>query len=280
MRASADPGNVRTLHYRRRVRLRALVQRALLGRQRRNPPECPPGWTTAPPDFVGVAAQRSGTTWWYHLVESHPRVVEHDRLKELHYLTKFWNRPFTDADAATYERFFPRPPDHLAGEWSPGYLSHFWIPSLLQRVAPGAQILLLLRDPVERFRSGLVLQSETRRVNFTGAGTAFRIGCYGSQLEQLLSYFAPERVLVLQFERCIRDAKGELARTYGFLGLEDDFVPADIGERRNESRGAKPELPEHTTAALVRAYEPEVRRLVALTPQIDLSLWPNFTHLS
>jgi hypothetical protein len=262
------------------VRIRALLQRAVLGRRRSKPPQCPPGWRTAPPDFVGVAAQRSGTTWWYHLVESHPRVVERKTLKELHYLTQFWNRPFTDADAATYARHFPRPEGHLAGEWSPGYLSHFWVPQLLHRAAPGARVLLLLRDPVERFRSGLVLQSETRKVNFTGAGTAFRIGCYGSQLEQLLTYFPREQVLVLQFETCVRNPQQELARTYGFLGLDDDFVPADIGERRNEGSGQKPTLPEHTHAALVRAYEPEVRRLAALVPEIDVSLWPSFAHLA
>jgi hypothetical protein len=117
-------------------------------------------------------------------------------------------------------------------------------------------------------------------VNFTGAGTAFRIGCYGSQLEQLFSYFSPERVLVLQFERCTLDAKHQLARTYGFLGLDDGFVPADIAERRNESRAKKPTLPGHTTSALVTAYEPEVRRLLALTPDVDVSLWPNFSQLA
>lgn len=256
------------------------MQRALLGRQRRRPPPCPEGWTTGPPDFVGVAAQRSGTTWWYHLVESHPRVVERKRLKELHYLTQFWSRPFTDADAAIYARHFPRPPEHLAGEWSPGYLSHFWVPALLHRAAPAARVIVLLRDPVERFRSGIGLQSETRPVNFTGAGTAFRIGCYGSQLEQLFSYFSPEQVLILQFERCTLDAKQELARTYGFLGLDDGFVPPDISEHRNESRSKKPTLPDHTRSALVTAYEPEVRRLLALAPDIDASLWPNFSHLA
>jgi hypothetical protein len=229
---------------------------------------------------VGVAAQRSGTTWWYHLVESHPQVVVRERLKELHYLTQFWNRPFTPADATTYAQHFPRPPGHLAGEWSPGYLSHFWVPALLQTAAPDARILVLLRDPVERFRSGLALQGETRPVNFTGAGTAYRIGCYGSQLEQLFSYFSPERVLVLQFERCTSDAKMELARTYRFLGLDADFVPPDIAERRNESRAKKPGLEDHTRAALVRAYEPEVRRLASLVPEIDVSLWPNFKHLT
>jgi hypothetical protein len=263
------------------VQLRAieLVRRARLARQRRKLPHCPSGWTTAQPDFVGVAAQRSGTSWWYHLVESHPQVVTRKSDKELHYFNRFWGQEFTDEDAATYARHFPRPAGHFAGEWSPGYLSHFWIPALLRRAAPDARLLVLLRDPVERFRSGLGLQSETRRLNFTGAGTALRVGCYGSQLEQLFIHFPPEQVLVLQFERCTLDAKGELARTYGFLGL-DDFVPTDIADRRNESRVSKPALPEHTHASLIEVYEPEVRRLASLAPEIDLSLWPSFAQLA
>ena len=28
-------------------------------------PEVPDGWATGPPDFVGVGAQRCGTTWWF-----------------------------------------------------------------------------------------------------------------------------------------------------------------------------------------------------------------------
>jgi hypothetical protein len=250
-----------------------------LARQRRKVPPCPSGWTTAPPDFVGVAAQRSGTTWWDYLVESHPDVVSRESDKELHFFNSYWGREFTDEDAAKYARYFPRPEGKISGEWSPGYLSHFWVAPLLRRSAPDARILVLLRDPVERYRSGLGLQSETRRLNFTGAGTALRVGCYGSQMEQLLAHYPKEQVLVLQFEKCLIDAKGELLRTYDFLGL-DEFVPADIAERRNESRVTKPDLPTHARGSLVEVYTPEVRRLVSLVPEIDLSLWPNFTKLT
>ena len=34
-------------------------------------PECPAGWTTGAPDFVIIGAQKSGTTWWQGLMESH-----------------------------------------------------------------------------------------------------------------------------------------------------------------------------------------------------------------
>jgi Sulfotransferase family len=261
------------------MRMTAVVRRAVSGHGRARAPRPPSGWSTGPPDFVGVGAQRAGTTWWYHLVESHPHVVQRKALKELHFLTRYWQRPFTDADVESYAQFFPRPPGQIAGEWSPGYMAHFWVPALLRRAAPDARVLVILRDPVERYRSGLALQSETRRPSFAGASTAFRLGCYASQLAQLYGCFSAEQILVLQQERCVRDPGSELARTYGFLGLDHDFRPHDIAERRNEARTQKPTLPQHSLDSLVAAYEPEVRGVAALVPELDLSLWRNFAHL-
>ncbi len=263
-----------------RVQIGALWRRVRRDARRRRPPHCPDGWSTARPDFVGLGAQRAGTTWWYDLIASHPRVVHRGALKELHYLRQFWDRPFTEADAESYARHFPRPAGHLSGEWSPGYLSYFWVPPILARAVPSARLLVLLRDPVERYRSGQALQSQTRRPSFSGAATAFRLGCYASQLEHLYSYVDPSRVLVLQFERCIRDPGPELARTYRFLGLDDAFVPSDLTRPRNETRGTKPGLDPELRDALVRAYEPEVRRLVPLAPDLDMGEWPNFGHVS
>lgn len=255
------------------------MQRFRLASRRNSPPPCPSGWTVGPPDFVGVGAQRAGTTWWYHLLESHPGVVERSE-KELHFLRKYWQRPFTDEDTAAYASYFPRPEGKLAGEWSPGYVSHFWVPPILRRVAPDAALLLLVRDPVERYLSGLVLQHQTGRPSAAGASRAFRLGCYSSHLEHLLRYFPREQVLVLQLERCVREPGAELARSYRFLGLDDTFVPRDLTQRRNESRDTKPELHPDTRAALVAAYEPEVLGLKNVVNDLDLGLWANFAHLA
>ena len=260
------------------MRLQSILQRTWTELRGQRPPPVPPGWDVAPPNFVGVGTQRSGTTWWYEIVSAHPGAQPAPH-KELHYLHRFWRRPFTDADAHAYARFFPRPPGRLTGEWSPGYLSHFWIPPLLQRAAPDARLLVLLRDPVERYRSGLALQLETSRPSAAHASRAFRLGCYASQLEHLFGYFSPEQVLILQFERCLGDPKAELARTYRFLGLDDGFVPVDVSTARNASNACKPDLTPDVHAALIAAYEPEVRRLPSLVPDLDLALWRNFADI-
>jgi hypothetical protein len=260
------------------VRLGALVARVRTRVELRNPPNCPEGWQTGAPDFIGLGAQRSGTTWLYSLIAAHPG-VQGGAVKELHYFHRYWNRPFGAVDATAYAQYFPRPVGRVAGEWSPGYLSHFWVPPLLDVAAPDAKLLVSLRDPVERYRSGLALQSETRRPSAASASTAFRLGCYGMQLEHLMSSVDRERVLVVQFETCTRDAAGQLARIYEFLGLDPGFRPAAIDRRVNEARTKKVDLEPDRRAALVNAYTPDVRRLLALDLGIDARAWPNFDHL-
>jgi hypothetical protein len=223
-----------------------------------------------------VGAQRAGTTWWYQLIGAHPDVVAEPGDKELHYLTQYWQGQFGADDLARYAEFFPRPPGKLAGEWSPGYMAHFWVPALLKQAAPDARLLVIVRDPVERYCSGLALQSATRRQSFVGASTAFRLGCYGSQLELLTNYFPRDQILVLQHERCVKDAKSELQRTYRFLGIDSDFTPENLTHRRNATIGAKPELAAAVKDALVAAYAPEVARLEQLVPDLAVELWPSF----
>ena len=261
------------------MRFGALVSRVRTHRTLRRPPACPAGWRTGPPDFVGLGAQRAGTTRLYGLVADHPG-VEGAVVKELHFFHRFWKDPFTDADAATYARWFPRPEGRCTGEWSPGYLAHFWIPPLLARAAPAAKCLVSLRDPVERYRSGAALQSETRRPGPAAASAAFRLGCYGLQLEHVLSSIPRERLHVVQYEACRDDIAGELAGIYRFLGLDDAYRPAAIDARVNAARVDKQDLDPQLVAALIDAYTPDVRRLLELDLGVDVARWPNFAHLA
>ena len=53
-------------------------------------PECPEGWTTGPPDYVGIGAQRCGTSWWYAAMRRHPAIERSPLGKEVHYFDRFW----------------------------------------------------------------------------------------------------------------------------------------------------------------------------------------------
>lgn len=243
-----------------------------------DPPRCPEGWRTGPPDYVGLGAQKAGTSWWNSLIEAHPDVHRMaGQPKELHFFDGAWEEPFGDADLARYAAYFPRPEGGLAGEWTPGYLIDFWTPDLVARAAPRARILILLRDPVERLRSGLSHQLATSRapLGHRDIQGAFQRGLYAPQLRRVLAAFPAAQVLIGQYESCRADPAGQLARTYAFLGLP----PFEAGERTirgevNPSTGPRFEPSDALRRSLLDGYAPDLAQLQVLVPELDLALWP------
>ncbi len=249
----------------------------------RQPPSCPPEWQTGPPDFVGVGAQRAGTSWWYTMLEAHSRVQPSPVLtKELHFFDNFWQAPFSSSDVEHYHRFFPRARGCIAGEWTPRYMFDFWTPPLLAAAAPQAKILVMLRDPVERYRSGLTHDLQLgERFQAATANGAFLRGLYGPQVRRLFDCFPQEQILVLQYERCRDDPPRELRRTHQFLGLtsvepEEALLTGTV----NESKGTKLPLDDRLRERLVSLYAEDVAALATVVPELRLSLWPNFSHLA
>jgi sulfotransferase family protein len=246
-------------------------------------PACPPGWVTGPPDFVGVGAQRSGTTRWYDLVCSHPAIQPAAAVrKELHFFDELWSAPLR-REVSEYARWFPREPGLLTGEWTGRYMHDFWTPPLLAEAAPRAKLLVSLRDPVERYRSGIERlhrrAAEGETVTADAANDQAARSAYGDQLRRLRRWFPAEQILVLQYERCVADPAAELARTFRFLGVDPGFTPSTFDVVRNQG-GPKEPLDPRTHDALMRFLTPQVRRLARLVPDLDLGLWPSFRHLA
>jgi hypothetical protein len=238
----------------------------------------PAHWVAGPPDYVGVGTARSGTSWWDHLICQHPGVERRPgRPKELHFFDGLWEHGVGRDDVARYHAFFARPPGALAGEWTPGYMLDAWTPALLREAAPDARLLVLLRDPVERFRSGRTLAENRFTVGSTGraaANAALARGLYADQLLRLWQAFPREQVLVLQYERCVADPRAELERTYAFIGLAPAIPEGvDLTARVNESPGPKVSMSSWQVDQLTRRYAPENARLAELVPDLDLSLW-------
>ncbi len=237
------------------------------------PPPTPPDWRTGPPDFVGVGAQRSGSGWWYRFaIESHPRVVgDRDNIKELHYFDRFWNGDVPADFAERYHTFFPRPAGAISGEWTPRYMHDHWSIRLLREAAPEARLLVILRDPVERFRSALAAWPRRTALGrgriLDQIAVAVSRGAYAEQLSRLFDLFPREQVLVLQYERCVADPVAEMARTCRFLGLEPMSEPPQQLAKRSRPPNRKPELCSELHQDLVARLRFDVERLA-----IDKSL--------
>jgi hypothetical protein len=230
---------------------------------------------------VGVGVQKAGTSWWYSLVTEHPDVYHHESFhKERHFFDRFATEPFSEADAADYERWFPRPAGRLTGEWTPDYLHLHWTASMLRVAAPEAKILVVLRDPVERFRSGLDhYRQRGERLTSIVVNDAFNRGLYGAQLSRLQAAVPPDQILVLQYEACVEDPRGHLAETFRFLGIDDSFAN-DVGGIRREvspTRGSVP-LSEFTRHDLIELYQDDLRLLARCYPELDLDRWSSFSR--
>jgi hypothetical protein len=236
---------------------------------------------TGAPDFVGIGVAKSGTTWWFSLLLGHPEIhIEYE--KELNY----FNLPFqrrleagrvTRADAEAYQAWFPRPAGVVTGEWTPHYAFQRLLPPVLQVAAPGAKLIVMLRDPVERYRSDLsrpMPAAALRRLRYRSIPN----GMYANVLQPWEEAYPPEDLLVLQYEACVRSPERYLAETFRFLGVDDGYLPPDLHSSVNASK-QKMELDPFVVEQLVRLYTPDVANLVARHPTLDLRLWKHFGHL-
>ena len=122
---------------------------------------------------------------------------------------------------------FPARTAEATGEWTPNYMFDPWTARRLQRAAPDARILAILRDPVARLLSGLrhTAYHDYGHPHPRLVSEAIEFGRYGEQLQRLAANFARSQILVLQLERCIQDPERELARTYEFIGVDPGSCP-------------------------------------------------------
>jgi hypothetical protein len=247
---------------------------------------------TGPPAFVGIGAQKSGTSWWYDVIAGHPDVYHPGWMaervwpafleKERHFFDRFFDEPWADRHTAEYHAWFPRPEGRVTGEWTPRYLVDHWTPPLLQQAAPEARLLVMLRDPVERYVSGVAhVRREGDPITNLVANEQGLRGLYHQTLRHWLRWFPADQVLVLQYERCVAAPLDQLARTWAFLGLDPERHPTSSERLERRVNVGDPTLktelnPEHEQA-LRAFYRPDMEELAAAFPEIDLALWPSWT---
>ena len=158
---------------------------------------------------------------------------------------------------------------------------------MLAHVAPRAKLIVLLRDPVERYISGLgLLQRSGALKGQVGTGElgarehriveAMDRGRYAAQLDWWLQHYPREQLLLLQYERCVADTQGQLWRTFEFLGLPEQRASvAEVSRARKKATEHPPLAPE-LRRLLVEYFATDVAELRTLMPDLDLALWKNF----
>lgn len=240
--------------------------------------------TAKGPAWLGIGAQRCGTTWFVNLLVQHPMVTT-PGAKELHALYMQLPSPWSDDDAENYRRLFQG--NTRCGEFTPFYMRVPWCPEVATGVLrPDAPIYVLLRDPIDRYESSVRLgmprlkpggdaKAQRREVRVRGTDAVWA-GMYASQLDLWEAAFGRERILVIQYEALRADPAGHMAQAWARLGLE----PVGLTNVEKPSSSTRSDV-EWTVDAipglrdtLRRLYAPQVEQLERWG--IDRRLWTNF----
>lgn len=227
----------------------------------------------AGPDWLGIGVTRGGTTWFTNMLTQHPQVDLPDGTKELHIL----QRERVDLDK--YRALFAD--GDRTGEFTPRYMRSLISVPRVRRVLPDeAPILVLLRDPIDRFES--VMRLRAQRGNNINKNFAQAVsdhiwtGMYADQLDVWTAALGRDRLVIMQFEAIRTDPQAAVDRVWKMLGL--DPIPLHDVDRPSHNISRKTwewprELREHLTAV----YTPQVYR-VADRYGIDPTRWKNFAH--
>lgn len=232
------------------------------------------------PTWLGIGAQRSGTTWLTDLLIQHPAVgLGTNGKKEQQALHRI-SRGVIDENE--YTELFPRD-ELLRGDFTPRYLNSAFAPAVAARILPpDAPIIVILRDPVERFASALRKRVKQRRGHWPyEAAVAYAqwAGMYAPQLALWESTFSHDQLLVFTYEEVRADPAAACARIWRQFGLEPVAL-SDTGEPSSSSAGdASWTWPEGLRPALTTLYSTQLEELAGRWG-VRTDLWSSFADAS
>jgi hypothetical protein len=227
------------------------------------------------PAWLGIGAQRSGTTWLTRLLLQHPKMaLSTTGKKELHLLHAGIGEPWSASRAQEYRSLFT---DEMAGEFTPEYLRRPWAATRAAQVCrPDCVFIAILRDPVARWQSaaGMINDriGDAKAVDLR-VTEAVWAGMYADQLDVWAHAVGRDRIVVLQYEQAVTDPQGTADSVWTRLGLEP--IPVAGGAaRRGVSTSDLYTVDDDVRAALIANYAGQIGRLKEWG--IDASLWPSF----
>jgi hypothetical protein len=234
------------------------------------------------PQFLGLGAQKAGTTSLHHMLAGHPDVFL-PPAKELQFFS-LHHRQGPEWYQAQFEH---AQPGQVCGEISPYYLFHPLVPQRIRALLPHARCIALLRDPVERCLShyfhacrlgfetlplAQALAAESQRLEHAlerlshgeGRDQAHQELSYlsRSRYEQQLQRYEPwrsqGRLLLLRSEDLFANPTGSWERIQVFLELQPVTLRTPLPTANGgagEARGVDAAIRQELRALLRHTYE-------------------------
>lgn len=188
-------------------------------------------------DFIGIGAPRCGSTWMYERLEEHPEVCVSHPKETLYFLPGIGY----EKTSGEYGAYFKHcKPGQIKGEFSPTYLYFKEAIEKIERDAPKAKLIVVLRNPIDRYLSARYyralakeqtpdIESDIQR----GVHREIERGYYAKYLKMFLSRFARRQIGIFVYEDMERDPVEFIRSVYEFLGVSADFVPGSVHKKTN-----------------------------------------------
>lgn len=200
------------------------------------------------PSFLIIGAMRSGTTSLHRYLLEHPAVFL-PRAKEMHFFDDRYNlglewyaSQFSDAG-----------PQSRIGEATPNYMHDPVAIERISEIIPEARLVVILRNPVDRayshywhnrardreplsFEEAVAAEPErlTRSRQDRRTYSYVDRGRYYEQLLMIHDRLPHAQVLISLFDDLLRDPRSLFAGLCDFLGVDDRFVPTQLGHPVNQ----------------------------------------------
>lgn len=222
------------------------------------------------PDFLGIGAQKAGTSWLHANLAQHPR-VRFPAGKEVH----FWDRERARGLDWYRARFAGAPPGTLQGDVTPAYaILPAETVAEIAREFPRLRIFFLLRDPIERAWSSARMALARAEMepdeasdawyldHFRSRGSRAR-GDYAATLSRWLAAFPEGALLAIRHERIAAEPEVVAREACAHLGLDPAPLLAHGNSwlRARVRPGGSAELRPALRAALEDLYAEPLRRL-------------------
>lgn len=201
------------------------------------------------PDFFIVGAPKCGTTALNDYLAAHPEIFMCPR-KESHHFCADWSPSYL-ADRAAYLQLFDSAQDaRRIGEASVWYLYAAHAAHALHTFNPHAQIIIMLRQPVDMiyslhghrlyigsedchdFATALALEPARRKAlqlppwPYPVEGLFYRdVMRYVQRVERYFTTFGRDRVRVILYDDFRRDTARVFRETCAWLGVADNWLP-------------------------------------------------------
>ena len=196
------------------------------------------------PNLIVIGAQKCGTSGLHYYLSLHPEVSMSDP-KELNFFIEERNYP---RGLEWYSRQFD-PAARCRGESSPNYTAypqHLDVPERMAATVPGARLVYIVRDPIERITAHWIHNYAKRREKGDLAATLLHPNTsyvsrskYHMQLQRYLEHFPEEQILVLD-QRDLRDERMEtLRRLFEFAGVDASFEHPKFEQVRHSTSRKK-----------------------------------------